>query len=267
MAQINEKLKKLLNQVGEVVEIGNKDSAVWSLPQNKNVLIVKHKALEKVSAHLGMWFDPPTIIESNTEKSIVSLCVQGYIDDGKGKNTAWSIGEVSPQNTSNKYPYAMAEKRAIDRVILKLLGIHGDFYSEEEADEFKEKAVTTPKPKDLSTDKMNKEEIQKLAEEEPMVKEVVKHFPDAKLSKYFDESKFFKDLDGKEQRIDTEDNLIETMKGYVELLGNDYSLALDLYNANEDLFKLYKEKNSDGYADLMKWIGENTKKKENENGK
>lgn len=272
MAQINERLKKLLTQVGEVVEIGNKDSAVWSLPQNQNVLIVKHKALEKISAHLGMWFDPPKIIESDTEKKIVSLVVQGYIDDGKGKNTAWSIGEVSPDNyktyaKQSTYPFAMAEKRAIDRVILKLLGIHGDFYSEEEADEFKEKAVTTPKPKDLSTDKMNKEEIKKLAEEEPMVKEVVKHFPDAKLSKYFDESKFFKDLDGKEQRIDTEDNLIETMKGYVELLGNDYSLALDLYNANEDLFKLYKEKNSDGYADLMKWIGENTKKKENENGK
>ena len=56
------------------------------------------------------------------------MSVQGYIDDGKGKNTAWSIGEVSPQNTSNKYIYAMAEKRAIDRVILKLLGVHGDFF-------------------------------------------------------------------------------------------------------------------------------------------
>ena len=84
-----------------------------------------------------MVFDPPTMIENNTEKGVVALSVQGYIDDGKGKNTAWSIGEVSPKNTSNKYIYAMAEKRAIDRVILKLLGVHGDFYSEEEADEFK----------------------------------------------------------------------------------------------------------------------------------
>lgn len=135
MAEINEKLSKLLKEVGEVVDVRDKNSAVWSLPQNKNALIVKHKALEKISAHLGMWFDPPTIIESNTEKKIVSLVVQGYIDDGKGKNTAWSIGEVSPQNTSNKYVYAMAEKRAIDRVILKLLGVHGDFYSQAEIDE------------------------------------------------------------------------------------------------------------------------------------
>tara|TARA_B100000900_G_C20504078_1_gene685051 strand:+ start:48 stop:692 length:645 start_codon:yes stop_codon:yes gene_type:complete len=140
MAQINEKLSKLLKEVGEVVDLKNKSSAVWSLPQNQNVMIVKHKALEKISAHLGMWFDAPKIVESDTEKKIVSLVVQGYIDDGKGKNTAWSIGEVSPDNyktyaKQSSYPYAMAEKRAIDRVILKLLGVHGDFYSQAEIDE------------------------------------------------------------------------------------------------------------------------------------
>jgi len=143
MAQLNEKLKKLLSEVGEKVDMSDdKNSAVWSLPQNKNVLIIKHKALEKISAHLGMWFDPPNILESDTDKKIVSLVVKGYIDDGKGKNTAWSIGEVSPDNyktyaKQSTYPYAMAEKRAVDRVILKLLGVHGDMYSEEEAEDFK----------------------------------------------------------------------------------------------------------------------------------
>jgi hypothetical protein len=138
MAQLNEKLKKLLSEVGEKVDMSDdKNSAVWSLPQNKNVLIIKHKALEKISAHLGMWFDPPDVLENNTDKNIVSMCVRGYIDDGKGKNSAWSIGEVSPKNNTNKYPYAIAEKRAIDRVILKLLGVHGDMYSEEEAEDFK----------------------------------------------------------------------------------------------------------------------------------
>ena len=143
MAQLNEKLKKLLSEVGEKVDMSDdKNSAVWSLPQNKNVLIIKHKAIEKISAHLGMWFDPPTILESDTDKKIVSLVVKGYIDDGKGKNTAWSIGEVSPDNyktyaKQSTYPYAMAEKRAVDRVILKLLGVHGDMYSEEEAEDFK----------------------------------------------------------------------------------------------------------------------------------
>ena len=52
-------------------------------------------------------------------------------------NEAWSIGESAPYNTKNSYPYAMAEKRAKDRVILKLIGMHGDTYSEDEADDFK----------------------------------------------------------------------------------------------------------------------------------
>ena len=47
MAEINEKLSKLLKEVGEVVDLKDRSSAVWSLPQNQNVLIVKHKALEK----------------------------------------------------------------------------------------------------------------------------------------------------------------------------------------------------------------------------
>ena len=42
------------------------------------------------------------------------------------------------KNCRNDYPFAMAEKRAKDRVILKLLGVAGDTYSEEEADAFKD---------------------------------------------------------------------------------------------------------------------------------
>ena len=55
-----------------------------------------------------------------------------------GDKSEWSIGEASPSNNKNSYPYAMAEKRAKDRVILKLVGLHGDVYAEDEADSFKE---------------------------------------------------------------------------------------------------------------------------------
>jgi hypothetical protein len=40
----------------------------------------------------------------------------------------------------------MAEKRAKDRVILKLVGLHGDVYSEEEADEFKNEKPKSSEP-------------------------------------------------------------------------------------------------------------------------
>ena len=257
MAEINDKLKKLLQEVGEIVDVKDRNSAVWSLPQNKNALIVKHKALEKVSAHLGMWFDPPTMIENNTEKGVVALSVQGYIDDGKGKNTAWSIGEVSPKNTSNKYIYAMAEKRAIDRVILKLLGVHGDFYSEEEADEFKKSDPPKEPPKKESFD--GKKELDKLAETDENAKEIKKYFPDAKIVPYFDEVKYFKTLNDDEQKIVSEQDFINTMKEFVKLEGYDYQRSIKLWELNSDLFDLYKEKDKDKHAELMTWLSKETK--------
>ena len=42
----------------------------------------------------------------------------------------------------NSYPYAMAEKRAVDRCILKLLNAHAYLYSESEADDFKQPTTT-----------------------------------------------------------------------------------------------------------------------------
>jgi hypothetical protein len=43
----------------------------------------------------------------------------------------------------------MAEKRAKDRVILKLLNAHGHLYSEEEADEFKRQNPHVTRPADI----------------------------------------------------------------------------------------------------------------------
>jgi len=96
--------------------------------------VLLHKALEKVAVHKRIVFNEPTILETNSEKKIVSLLVTGTMGD----KSEWSIGEASPSNNKNSYPYAMAEKRAKDRVILKLVGLHGDVYAEDEADAFKE---------------------------------------------------------------------------------------------------------------------------------
>lgn len=108
----------------------------WLLERNEKPIawIALHKFLEKVANKAGINFNLPTVL--NCETGEIAVCVEGIDKEG---NKAWSIGEASPKNCKNDYRWAMAEKRAKDRVILKLLGVAGDMYSEEEADEFKEK--------------------------------------------------------------------------------------------------------------------------------
>lgn len=105
---------------------------IWEV--HGSTWVVKHKALERVAAEQGVIWDRPAMIETNSKDGIVALCVFGKIGD----RLEWSIGEASPKNCKNAYYYAMAEKRAKDRVILKLLAAHGELYSEEEADDFKQ---------------------------------------------------------------------------------------------------------------------------------
>lgn len=100
----------------------------WELPQKKGTWLVKHSALEIVAAKAGIRFDMPQILEAKGSEGAAAVCVQGQL----GERFEWSIGEASAKNSKNAYPWAMAEKRAKDRVILKLSGIHGLVYSEEE---------------------------------------------------------------------------------------------------------------------------------------
>ena len=124
--KIPEALAKALKNVGETV-----GSATWDC---HGTPVVLHKALEKIAAKQGIQFDAPVHLLSNPASKEVVIQVTGRLGDRQ----EWSIGEVSAKNCRNDYPFAMAEKRAKDRVILKLLGVAGDTYSEEEADEFKE---------------------------------------------------------------------------------------------------------------------------------
>lgn len=97
-----------------------------------------HRSLEKIAADQRITFMPPQVIEANGVSKSVAICVTGTIPSETtigGSRMEWSIGEAAPGNNKNAYPYAMAEKRAKDRVILKLIGLHGLVYSEEEMPE------------------------------------------------------------------------------------------------------------------------------------
>ena len=117
--------------------------AIWDC---HGTLVIYHKDVELIAAKAGVLFDMPVVLEANGQTKCAAICVQAKLPDG---SSAWSIGEAAPGNNKNAYPFAMAEKRAKDRVVLKLLGLHG-LYSEEEADAFRD-APLPPRQEDPAT--------------------------------------------------------------------------------------------------------------------
>lgn len=144
MAKLKKELKDILDKYG--IDPQDK-SNLWDC---HGTLVLYHKAYEVIAAQENIKFDPPTVIEGNGANKIVSLLVVGHMGD----RSEWSIGEAAPSNCANKYPYAMAEKRAKDRVIGKLVGLAQYVYSEDEAEDFKKE--DPPRISiDLPTDGMN----------------------------------------------------------------------------------------------------------------
>ncbi len=109
-------------------EIGlSQNEAMWNC---HGTWVMYHRSCERIAAHKKISFDMPKILEQDLDKKSVIMLVTGKL----GTISEWSIGEATPANNKNAYPYAMAEKRAKDRVILKLIGLHGDIYSSSEID-------------------------------------------------------------------------------------------------------------------------------------
>ena len=106
---------------------------------------VKHKALERIAAEVGIVWEKPELKVCDMANGLIAILVGGKLGD----HVEFSFGEASPKNNKNSYPIAMAEKRAKDRVILKLLAVHGDLYSEEEADDFKRQNPHVTRPADI----------------------------------------------------------------------------------------------------------------------
>jgi len=126
MSDIPQPVIDVLQEIGETAK-----TSTWDCHGTRVIL---HKALEKIAAKKGIIFDPPVHLVTDPANKQVAIQVTGRLGDME----AWSIGEVSPVNCKNAYPFAMAEKRAKDRVILKLAGLHGYVYSEDEAEDFKD---------------------------------------------------------------------------------------------------------------------------------
>tara|TARA_A100000171_G_C2133347_1_gene148208 strand:- start:1655 stop:2299 length:645 start_codon:yes stop_codon:yes gene_type:complete len=101
-----------------------KEKTVWNC-QGTWVLLFQY--IEEIGRQAKVYIESLEPVELNTEKRIAVIKCVAQTD----KQKVITYGESSPHNTFNKYPVAMAEKRAKGRAILKLAGLHGDFYEDE----------------------------------------------------------------------------------------------------------------------------------------
>lgn len=111
--KIDPRLIEILTKYGE-----DANEALWDC---HGTWVAYHKAIERIAAKASIAFDMPQIIEASSADKTVAIAVSGRMGD----RMEWSFGEATPSNNKNAYPYAMAEKRAKDRVVLKLVGLHG----------------------------------------------------------------------------------------------------------------------------------------------
>ena len=97
-------------------------------------LIISHNGCLKINDKIEdkLKFKPSCM--SLDKEGFAGSLVYTYINDEQG---IYEVGEVSTGNCKNAYPYAMALKRCMDRVILKNCKLAYDgVYSDSEAEEF-----------------------------------------------------------------------------------------------------------------------------------
>ena len=101
------------------------NGGMWEFKPGK--WIIKHLEVEGLAQHYNINTNIE-LVHCNLDKDVAVVKATAV---NKTK-MFHSLGEVSPKNNQFDYPVAVAEKRAVDRSILKALGIHGNVYSDQE---------------------------------------------------------------------------------------------------------------------------------------
>lgn len=101
--------------------------------KHKFYTIISRSGIDKIQAKNQIEIHYDLIHNSPDNK-----CVIIKASARSGDKSIQTFGEASPANTSNGYPVAMAEKRAMSRAVLKLTGFYElGHFGEDEADNFK----------------------------------------------------------------------------------------------------------------------------------
>ena len=128
----NEMLRELFMANGLV-----KDEDTFDLKfGNRTTTIITRSGIEKIQFHNNI--EVKYYVESIVPPDFVVIKAVARI--AKDAIVMESFGEASANNTKQSYPVAMAEKRALSRVVLKIAGFYKyGVFAEDESDDFKRK--------------------------------------------------------------------------------------------------------------------------------
>lgn len=174
MAETN---KQKLNRLYEQYNLSTDDVFKHKL----GFAIITRTGIEKIQAGIGLQVTY-SIEKISDDHKFVVIKATGRMND----TLVESYGEATPENNRMSYPVAMAEKRALSRVVLKSAGFYAlGVYGEDEADDFKdrrgskpaiEKSTPPPKPNNIdqilqaTKDKLAKGEVNPIQVKDWMTK-------------------------------------------------------------------------------------------------
>ena len=100
-------------------------------------VIITRQGIERIQQHRGIRVKYEMVHMTDDCKHVVIKAI-GEMTSSDGEIiTIETYGESAPDNTRQKYPVAMAEKRSLSRICLKLSGFYQhSVYGQDESDDF-----------------------------------------------------------------------------------------------------------------------------------
>lgn len=131
--------KETLRQLAEENGLQKDDFFMIKFGQ-KQIPIIVRAGIEKIQTNHDIEVTYDIVYHTQDLKTCLIKAVgTKRLPDGKIK-TVETFGEVSPSNCKQTYPVAIAEKRALSRVVLKLAGLYEQgVMGEVESEDFKQK--------------------------------------------------------------------------------------------------------------------------------
>ena len=111
--------------------------------KHRHYTIITRQGIEKIQAqkNIAVRYE---IVHYEPENNSIVMKGFGWVKT-KPKDVIETFGEVNSKNNSNSYPWAMAEKRVLSRLVLKISGLYAEgVFGEDEAEDF---AKSNPKNK------------------------------------------------------------------------------------------------------------------------